>query len=236
MSPYKAGAKRAEICADPHAGGTTPSYGLIEQIIETVPIDIAVMIRPRGGDFVYGPEELGIMKRDIVMAARLGVKCVVFGVLHKNGHLNVEAMQRLVDTAKSNDLETTCHRAFDVAHDPLGFASDLVKLGVDRLLTSGQEATAIEGLGLIRKLQAEFGSDLIIMPGVDINAANVGIILESGVAEVHVRNTSSTRSRMVRSSDLKMGVPTYDEHMLSVVSETKTAKIVSVVAEMARNA
>lgn len=231
----EAGAQRVEICADPHAGGTTPSYGLVQYVVDVIQLDAAVMIRPRGGDFVYSPEELDIMERDIRWAARAGAKCVVFGVLTESGRLDRAAMGRLVGAAKEWGLEVTCHRAFDVAREPLQFARELVELGVDRLLTSGQKARAVDGLELLAALQREVGSQLSIMPGVAITSANVDRILDLGVRELHLRNEEKVFSSMHRSTDLVMGVEGYEETARVRIDLTETRRIVEAVRRRGAN-
>ncbi|HHY09684.1 MAG TPA: copper homeostasis protein CutC, partial [Firmicutes bacterium] len=225
------GADRVEVCADQSAGGTTPSIGLLAEIVETIPIEVMAMIRPRGGDFAYSRAELAVMRRDIIKAAEVGVEGVVFGVLTEEGYLDLEAMRELIAVAKEHSLEVTCHRAFDVAFQPLKFARDLVKLGVDRLLTSGQKPTALEGLDLIKELQKAVGQDLIIMPGVNITSSNVEKILAAGVSELHVYNTEVVESKVKRSTDLTMGAPDYEETKRIRIDEQAIARLVQAVKD-----
>lgn len=231
LAAQEAGADRVELCSDPDAGGTTPSFGLIEHVVETLGIDVAVMIRPRGGDFVYSPEELLIMERDIRMAAQAGAKCVVFGVLTDSGHLDVHAMGRLVTVAKEHQLQVTCHRAFDVASNPHRFAQQLVDLGVDRLLTSGQKPRAIEGLALLADLQKTVGEELSIMPGVEISSDNLEQILKLDVKEIHVRNVEKVTSSMQRGANFVMGADDYDETTRVRIDLAETTKIVEAVKQ-----
>lgn len=229
IAAKKAGAHRVELCADPDAGGTTPSYGLIDYVVEVVGIDAAVMIRPRGGDFVYSSEELDIMERDIRMAARAGAKAVVFGVLTNSGHLDLKAMGRLIAVAKEHGLEVTCHRAFDVTPDPHRFVEELVKLGVDRLLTSGQKPRAVEGLELLAGIQKAVGSKLSIMPAVEITSENVEQLLDLGVREVHTRNVEIVTSSMERGANIVMGNDDYDETTRIRIDLEETRRIVEAV-------
>ncbi|NLL47178.1 MAG: copper homeostasis protein CutC [Firmicutes bacterium] len=225
----EAGAERVEICADPDAGGTTPSYGLIEYVVDVVGIDAAVMIRPRGGDFVYSPEELEIMERDILRSAQAGAKAVVFGVLTNSGHLDLVAMKHLIAVAKEHGLEVTCHRAFDVSPDPHRFVQELVDLGVDRLLTSGQKPRAIEGLELLGELQKAVGGKLSIMPAVEITSENVEKLLDLGVTEVHTRNVETVTSAMERGANIVMGHDDYDETTRVRIDLAETRRIVEIV-------
>lgn len=229
LAAYRGGASRVEICADPAAGGATPSIGLVEYIVENVPVDTAVMIRPRGGDFVYSQEEIAIMQRDIVRAAQAGAKTVVFGVLTEEGLLDKSAMNKLVDTAKEHSLEVTCHRAFDVAREPMQFLDDLIELGVDRLLSSGQKRTVVEGLELLTQLKERAEDRIIIMPCGKLNSSNVREVLKKGFTEVHTRPVETVTSAMKRSAELTMGSDDYDETSRVRISETGVAQVVQIV-------
>ena len=200
------GAKRVELCADPGAGGTTPNYGLIKQSVALKDLDVMVMIRPRGGDFLYTKEELDVMRDDIKIAAELGVKGVVFGVLDETGFIDVLAMSSLVQLSKGLGLEVTCHRAFDVARDPQQFLDILLELGVDRLLTSGQAKTAVEGLPLLQQLVKQAQGRLSIMPGGGVRPHNVQELLTLNITEVHTGSSVKVPSKMQpRESEVKMG-------------------------------
>lgn len=233
LAAHRGGAQRVEICADPAAGGATPSIGLVEYIVENVPVDAAVMIRPRGGDFVYSHEELAIMQRDIVRAAQAGAKCVVFGVLTEDGLLDKSAMKKLVDTAKEHSLEVTCHRAFDVAREPMQFLDGLIELGVDRLLSSGQKRTVVEGLELLTQLKERAADQITIMPCGKLNSSNVREALTRGFTEVHTRPVETVTSSMKRSANLTMGSDDYDETSRIRISQEGVAQVVQIVKEFA---
>ena len=142
------GAKRVELCAGIPEGGTTPSYGEIRTAQAlTSSIDINVIIRPRGGDFLYTPAEIQSMLLDIELCKQLKVHGVVFGCLTKDGDIDVPLMRRLIETAKP--LSVTCHRAFDVCRDPFAALEQLIELGCDRILTSGQQSDAVKGIPLL---------------------------------------------------------------------------------------
>ncbi|NMB46688.1 MAG: copper homeostasis protein CutC [Firmicutes bacterium] len=230
----QAGATRIELCADRPAGGTTPSYGLIEHVLATVAIDVAVMIRPRGGGFLYSDDELMIMQRDISMAGRLGVEGVVFGVLDAEGFLDVPKMQTLVDTAKQNKLMVTCHRAFDQAQDPHRTLEELINLGVDRLLTSGQKPTSIEGLPLLKELSEIAGDQLVIMSGGSVRSSNIDAILAAGIRHIHTGSAQIIQSQMLTGQPgLSMGGPTYDEDIQMIINQKDVADIVKAVKRKA---
>lgn len=202
----KGGAHRVELCSDPGAGGTTPNYGFIKQSVELGGIDVMVMIRPRGGDFLYNQEEINQMEDDIRISAQLGARGVVFGVLDETGFIDTFAMSRLVQLAKSLELEVTCHRAFDVARDPHQFLQVLLELGVNRLLTSGQQKTAIEGLPLLKRLLERANHRISIMPGGGVRPSNIGEFFKLGIKEIHTGSNTKVASKMkTTSSGVQMG-------------------------------
>ena len=200
------GAKRVELCAGIPEGGTTPSYGEIMTARElTSTIDINVIIRPRGGDFLYTPAEVQSMLHDIEMCKQLGVHGVVFGCLTKEGDIDVTLMRRLMDAAKP--LSVTCHRAFDVCRDPFVALEQLIELGCDRILTSGQQSDAVKGISLIAELVKRAANRIIIMPGCGVREENiVKIEQETGAKEFHTSARSIVYSKMVyRNENVPMG-------------------------------
>lgn len=230
----RAGATRVELCADIFAGGTTPSYGLIEHVLETVPIDVAVMIRPRGGDFLYSDDEFGVMQRDIAVAGSLGVEGVVFGVLDEHGFLDLPRMEALIATAKHYDLRVCFHRAFDKVQDPYETLKQLIDLGVDRLLTSGQKPTAVLGLPLLQELLGIAGDSLTIIPGGRVRGHNIQAILDAGITNVHTGSMETRKSKMkTKRTDLSMGSPKYNEDTHMVINEKDVASIVQAVKQKA---
>jgi copper homeostasis protein len=179
-----AGADRVELCGDLLEGGTTPSCGMIRQA-RTVPgIALNVMIRPRGGDFLFDADEFAIMGADIDTAKTERADGVVIGLLTANGMIDVERTRELIAHAKP--LSVTFHRAFDMTPDPIEALETLVGLGVDRVLTSGQEASVLEGLPLIGELLRRAGRRIIVMPGGGITARNVDrIVAAAKPQEIH---------------------------------------------------
>ncbi|MGI6672909.1 MAG: copper homeostasis protein CutC [Limnochordia bacterium] len=199
------GAQRVELCSDPGAGGTTPNYGLIKRSAALGHLGTMVMIRPRGGDFLYNHEEIAEMEEDIRIAADLGAQGVVFGVLSADGQLDYLAMSRLVQLAKSLGLEVTCHRAFDVARDPYQALHALIDLGVDRLLTSGQRQTALEGMPLLEELIELAAGRISIMPGGGVRPHNVHELLKLPIKEIHTSSRTKVASKMKPASQVEMG-------------------------------
>ena len=200
------GAARVELCAGIPEGGTTPSYGEIKTAQDlTSAIDINVIIRPRGGDFLYTEAEVRSMLYDIEMCRQLGVYGVVFGCLTAEGDIDVPLMRRLMEAA--GPLSVTCHRAFDVCRDPFRALEELVELGCDRILTSGQQSDAVKGIPLIRQLVERAAGRIIIMPGCGVRENNIALIeAETGATEFHTSARSVVYSRMsFRNEHVPMG-------------------------------
>jgi copper homeostasis protein len=184
VAAEEAGATRVELCANLRESGTTPSAGAIELAKELIRIPFHIMIRSRPGDFCYSTTELEVMARDIESAKRLGAAGVVLGVLTRDGDVDACATRRLMEAARP--LEVTFHRAFDVVRDPMDALERLVDLGAERVLTSGGEESAEEGIGFIRRLVEAAGGRIVVIAGAGVNAANAErIVRETGVREVH---------------------------------------------------
>ena len=200
------GAARVELCAGIPEGGTTPSYGEIRMAKElTSHIDINVIIRPRGGDFLYTPAEIQSMLYDIELAKQLGVHGVVFGCLTKEGDVDVPLLNKLV--AASKPLSVTFHRAFDVCRDPFEALEQIIAAGCDRILTSGQQQDAVKGIPLLAELVQRAAERIIIMPGCGVRENNIAQIeQETGAKEFHTSARSTVFSQMVyRNENVSMG-------------------------------
>ncbi len=196
-----AGANRIELCAGMPEGGTTPSYGEIALVRELIPAGMHVIIRPRGGDFLYSEEECEIMFRDIEMARKIGVDGVVMGCLTANGEVD---MQKLMVAA--GDMSVTFHRAFDMCREPYKALEAIEHLGCERILTSGQKASAEEGIPLLKEL-VNRARKVIIMPGCGVNSGNIRKIAEAtGACEFHLSARISVGSDMIyRNPAVSMG-------------------------------
>ncbi len=206
IAAQEGGADRVELCDNLMEGGTTPSAGTIEVCRARLRIGLNVIIRPRGGDFCYSAIEFEVMRRDIMRAKTLGVDGLVFGILTPGGHVDIDRTRELVEL--SRPLSVTFHRAFDMTADPRGALEDLIGLGVDRVLTSGQEASALEGIDLIRDLVQQARDRIVVMPGGGVGRHIRKIVARAGVREVHVTGTTSVESRMsYRNSRVYMGAP-----------------------------
>ncbi|WP_329429585.1 copper homeostasis protein CutC [Streptosporangium sp. NBC_01495] len=185
LAAEQAGAHRVELCSALFEGGLTPTLGTVEATLaEISTIRVHVIIRPRGGDFIYDEYEVAAMERDVATIRDAGAHGVVIGVLTPSGEVDVEVAKRLIGAA--GGLSVTFHRAFDMTADPFAALDTLVSLGVDRVLTSGQDVTALEGAPLIASLVERAGDDLIVMPGGGITPRNVHRVVEAtGASEIH---------------------------------------------------
>lgn len=188
-------ADRIELCDNPGDGGTTPSYGTIENVRQNVSIDVFVMIRPRGGDFHYSSYEYHAMKRDIDQCQKLSADGVVFGILNPDGTIDKKRCKELIDRARP--MKVTCHRAFDMTRDPFEALEDCIEAGFDRILTSGQRLKAIEGVDLIAELIKKADGRIAIMPGSGVNETTVEeIVRKTGTQEIHFSATAFRESEM----------------------------------------
>jgi copper homeostasis protein len=179
-----AGAQRVELCSALFEGGLTPSRGAVREARRVPGIGLHVMIRPRGGDFVVEDDDVAAMLCDIETAKVESADGVVFGLLRPDGHIDADRTRRLIAAARP--LAVTFHRAFDMTRDPVEALETLVGLGVERVLTSGQEATVLEGLPLIRDLIVRAGDRIVVMPGGGITARNVArIVAAAQPREIH---------------------------------------------------
>ena len=184
IAAQKGGAGRIELCADLSSGGITPSAGMITAARNCLSIGLHVMIRPRGGDFCYSSAEFSVMQRDIIAARQFGADGVVFGILNRNGTVDTGRTRKLV--ALSRPLPVTFHRAFDAVADPFQALEEIIDMGIDRILTSGQATTAIKGVNVIGKLVRQAASRIVVMPGSGITQKNVQSILgRTGATEIH---------------------------------------------------
>lgn len=200
------GADRVELCDGIPEGGTTPSYGKIMLVREVLTnIRLHVIIRPRSGDFLYSETELRIMEKDIEIARKLGADGVVFGCLTAQGDIDINAMKRLL--LKSAGLSVTFHRAFDVCRNPQDALEQLIELGCHRILSSGQEITAEEGIVLLKALQQQAAGRIGIMAGCGVNEQNINRIAEmTGVHEFHFSAREEQTSNMeYRNNRVSMG-------------------------------
>ncbi|XP_022080906.1 copper homeostasis protein cutC homolog isoform X2 [Acanthaster planci] len=201
----RGGATRIELCAGLSEGGTTASLGLLRIVKAVTTLPVFALIRPRAGDFLYDPEELEVMREDIQLCKENGADGIVFGALTSSGSIDTEVCKEFIEL--SRPLPVTFHRAFDMCRDPHASLEVLISLGFERVLTSGQESSALEGLPLIRELIQIANNRITVMPGGAINARNLDRILTgSGAKEFHCSARSIQDSLMVhKNSRVTMG-------------------------------
>ena len=206
LAAQAGGADRVELCAGIPEGGTTPSYGDIAAARRLLNhTRLHVIIRPRGGDFLYSPLEQGIMLDDIANARRLGADGVVLGCLTAEGDVNLPLMRRFMEAAAG--MSVTFHRAFDVCRDPFRALEDIIGLGCHRILTSGQQPTAEQGIPLLQELQKAAAGRIRLLAGCGVNEGNIArIVRETGITEFHFSARETTESGMNwRNGTVSMG-------------------------------
>lgn len=232
LQAQKGGAKRVELCDNIYEGGTTPGYGTIKKVREVLDIDLNVMIRPRGQDFCYSEMEFEIMKEDIQMCKQLGADGVVLGILKPDGNIDLERTTELVNLARP--MSVTFHRAFDMTPDPFKSLEDIISAGADRILTSGHQNKAYDGIELIRELVIKAGDRIIIMPGSGINEENIlEIKSRTGAKEFHLSGSGFVYSRMqYRKEGIFMGgMPGIPEYEIRVTDANRIRKMVDIIGE-----
>ncbi|MBA2078803.1 copper homeostasis protein CutC [Rhodanobacter sp. PCA2] len=214
------GAGRVELCAALELGGLTPSQATIAMARERLRIPLYVLIRPRAGDFLYDELECEAMRRDIETCAALGCDGVVLGMLDAEGDVDLPRCRALIDAAGS--MGVTFHRAFDLARDPRRALEDAIALGCERVLTSGGQASALEGAPLIRELLAQAAGRIAIMPGAGVTPGNLAALaVATGAREFHAsakrQLDSGMRHRPPLLTDMQGGELRSDEEQVRVL-------------------
>lgn len=225
LTAQRAGAGRIELCGGMAEGGTTPSAGLIQLARQNLTIPLYVMIRPRGGDFLYSETELAVMRADIATAKSLGADGVVLGVLRADGTVDEAVTCQLVERA--HPLPVTFHRAFDMTRDPLEALEAVIRAGAARILTSGQQPAAEAGLSVLRQLVEQAAGRIEIMAGAGVSFHNAGLLLQSGVDALHLSGRQSQPSPMIyRNPDLSMASAMPGEYERVEVGEEAVRAVV----------
>lgn len=226
LAAQEGGADRVELCAGIPEGGTTPSYGEIKLARKLLTkTKLHVIIRPRGGDFLYTPFELERMEEDIRICRELGVDGVVFGCLTEEGEIDREANRRLVELARP--MSVTFHRAFDRTADPMKALEDIISLGCNRILTSGQQPKAIDGINLLAQLEKKLKEyplpPIQLLAGSGVNEENIRQIFDAtGIHEYHFSARVNVVSKMKHyNHEVYMGAKGADESNSLVTSAEK---------------
>ncbi len=218
-----------ELCTNLYEGGTTPSMGEISLARERLHIDLNVLIRPRGGDFLYSKDEIEIIKRDILHCKKIGVDSVVFGFLKTDGSIDKELTTELTQLARP--MSVTFHRAFDMSRNPEKALEELIKIGVERVLSSGAKNKAIDGVELLHKLVVRAEERIIVMPGSGINSTNIlEIIRKTEAKEYHVSERQNQSSKMdFKRKQIFMGglpqIPEYEKRVIDVAGIKKIMRL-----------
>lgn len=225
------GASRVELCSALGEGGVTPSIGFIRSALRVPGIRVHVLIRPRGGDFLYTPAEVDCMVEDIVAAREAGVQGVVIGALTPEGDIDMEACRKMMNAAAG--ISVTFHRAFDLCRDPHKALEDIISLGCDRILTSGLAQSALEGKDNLAELVKRSDGRIIILAGAGVSQHNAAEIIKgAGTNEIHASARASVESGMkFRHSGVSMGTPGSDEYSRKVTSPEIVKEIVSQINE-----
>jgi len=212
MNAEKAGAHRIELCSELSVGGVTPSYGLLKKVMHSISIPVLVLIRPRSGDFSYSNAEFEIMKENILQCKALGCAGIVSGVLHANNTIDIKRTRELIELSKP--MSFTYHRAFDEVSKPKESLLKLIEIGVDRLLSSGLQEKASDGIELLIELRKTAQNKLTILPGSGINLENCMLFKNAGFTEIH---TSASR-------EIKGNSYSYFGNTPQTVSDIETIK------------
>ncbi len=194
-SAVEGGADRIELCANLTEGGTTPSFGTLKQCREAFSVSIYPIIRPRGGDFLYTKDEFEIMLQDVKLCKQLGCDGIVIGLLNMDGTIDIVRTSALIEAAYP--LGVTFHRAFDRCKEPFEALEQLVEIGCERILTSGQQSSVVDGVELVAELNRKADERIIIMPGSGVRKENIKMLAEkTGCIEFHSSLRGKEKSKM----------------------------------------
>ncbi len=217
LAAQAGGAHRIELCQELALGGITPSYGLIEKVVEELKIPVFLLIRPRSGDFTYSQSEFDVMLRDIKNARSIGVQGIVSGILTADFEIDRERTAKLI--ASCGDLPFTFHRGFDWTVNPAQSLKHLIDLGVDRVLTSGQQETAVAGIELLKKLHKQSQGRIKILPGGGITPTNIRLFKQAGFYEVH-SSASITKTGIIHSLEMHSIKDLQEQHLRYSTSDS----------------
>jgi copper homeostasis protein len=212
QAAWRGGADRLELCQGLDEGGVTPSYGYVKAAVQLPNIRKNVLIRPRGGDFIYTPAEAQVMIDDIRVMKQLGVDGVVIGALNTKGEIDLPLVEQMI--AAADGMEVTFHRAFDMCVNPSEALEQLITMGCHRVLTSGCSATALAGVARLRDFVQQAQGRISIMPGCGVKSSNAAEILSlCGATEIHASARAGVESASeYRLAGVEMGAAGRDEY------------------------
>lgn len=224
LNAERGGADRVELCDNLADAGTTPSHGTLRLALEQLTIQVFPIIRPRGGGFVYDEHDVAVMRADLAHARDLGAPGAVIGAVTPDGDVHEDLTATL--RADAPGMQLTFHRAFDVCRDPHAALDTLIRLGINRVLTSGQAASAWDGRELIAELVRQANGRIVLMPGGGVSETNVAELMRvSGAAEFHVRGATLRRDAgPTRAIPFRKALPT-DELARGVTDPARIAAI-----------
>jgi copper homeostasis protein len=192
IAAENAGASRIELCTDPLQGGATPSFGVIQYVLENLSIPVFPMICHRGGRYTYDADDLIIMKKDIIACRQLGCKGIATGVLSLDGTIDGDSLKSIVEWAYP--MEVTCHKAFDITPDAFAALETIIDAGCKRILTSGLKKTAMEGAATIAQLITQAAGRITIMPGGSVRSSNISdLAKQTSATEFHSSGITSSK-------------------------------------------
>lgn len=219
LAAQEGGADRVELCASLIEGGLTPSIGTILEVKARARIPFHVIIRPRGGDFLYSDTEFASMLADVKALRELGVPGIVIGCLTADGRIDEDRTAQLVQAARP--MKVTCHRAFDMTRDPEEALEALIRCGVDRVLTSGQRPDAMAGLAILKRAVEQAGDRIVVMGCGDLDESNIAEVRRAtGLKEMHFAALRQEPSGMVfRNADIGMGGTDLEREYTNTVTD-----------------
>jgi len=229
VSAQEGGAARVELCDNLPEGGTTPSYGAVLMARKWLDIKLYVLIRPRGGDFLYTDLEFDVMLADVKFCIEAGCDGIVIGILKPDGTIDKERCKKLITPAKQAGLGVTFHRAVDMSADMYNALDDIIELGCERVLTSGGKATAASGADTISDLIKKAAGRISVMPGSGINENNVAAIVQvTGATEIHASARSPVRSEMIYlNENITMGGKAANEYVVDITDAGRVKQILT---------
>jgi copper homeostasis protein len=219
VAAQEGGGDRVELCASLLEGGITPSFGTIRAALKLCWLPIHVILRPRGGDFLYSDAEFATMLDDAAELKKLNAAGMVIGCLTADGRIDEERMKALIETAQP--LRITCHRAFDMTRDPEEALEALIRCGVHRVLTSGQQSRAVDAIPLLKRLNQQAGDRIVIMACGELAPDTIGqVVRETGGSEFHFAALKTVPSEMgYRNREVGMGGTELDREYSNTVTD-----------------